>query len=185
VNKLAVVLSVIAILVGVANLAKSTFASIPDSQGVIHGCYVPGTGGQTSGNLRVIDTARPALFGGVCKPGEISLDWSATGPQGAPGTPGTPGAAGATNVVVRTATAGPAVVTAGGNVDCQAGERATGGGISATTGGTGGLAVVTESRPQPATAGATPTTWFALVRNIGDTNNSTVSATMYVVCASP
>jgi len=49
------------------------YASIPDSAGVIHGCY------QTSnGSLRVIDTDA----GGKCSSGENPLNWNQTGPVG-------------------------------------------------------------------------------------------------------
>jgi hypothetical protein len=72
------------------------YASIPDSGGIIHGCYQ-----QYTGALRVIDTAKSA-----CKVAETSLDWNQTGPpgpkgdqgipgpKGDPGIPGTPGVPG-------------------------------------------------------------------------------------------
>jgi hypothetical protein len=53
------------------------YATIPDSNGVIHGCYAKNTGA-----LRVIDT------GQACTSKETPLDWNQTGPQGAPGAPG-------------------------------------------------------------------------------------------------
>jgi hypothetical protein len=49
------------------------YASIPDSGGVIHGCYQ-----KTNGSLRVIDTEA----GGKCSSGENSLSWNQTGPAG-------------------------------------------------------------------------------------------------------
>jgi hypothetical protein len=56
------------------------YATIPQSSGVIHGCY------QTSGgSLRVIGT-NPTVGGGKCSPGETALDWNQTGPQGEAGT---------------------------------------------------------------------------------------------------
>jgi hypothetical protein len=55
------------------------YASIPDSSGVIHGCYKT-----TGGGLRVIDTDR----GATCTTGEKSLNWNQTGPQGATGPRG-------------------------------------------------------------------------------------------------
>ena len=51
------------------------YASIPDSNGVIHGCYV-----KTTGQLRVIDSG-----GKGCEPGEKPLDWNQTGPTGSTG----------------------------------------------------------------------------------------------------
>jgi len=62
-----------------------TFAAIPDSSGVIHGCYQ-----KNVGNLRVIDA------GGSCRPSEIAISWSQTGPPGAPGPQGPKGDTGAT-----------------------------------------------------------------------------------------
>jgi Collagen triple helix repeat (20 copies) len=74
-------------------VAVVAYASIPDSSGVIHGCYNP------KGTLRVIDSSTD-----TCKPNETGLDWSQTGPpgpqgsagpQGAPGPMGAPGPQGA------------------------------------------------------------------------------------------
>jgi hypothetical protein len=66
----------------------TAYASIPDSSGVIHGCYT-----KASGSLRVIDTGAAA----TCRVGETPLDWSQTGPQGSQGTQGPQGPAGATH----------------------------------------------------------------------------------------
>src|SRR5215831_10136938 len=60
-------------------------ATVPDSGGVIHGCYVAG------GGLRVIDTSVA-----TCKTSETPISWSVTGPPGAAGQPGSSGPAGAT-----------------------------------------------------------------------------------------
>ncbi len=51
-------------------------ASIPDAQGVIHGCYLT-----SGGRLRVIDSDK----GQHCKATETPLNWNQTGPQGLPG----------------------------------------------------------------------------------------------------
>jgi hypothetical protein len=54
------------------------YATIPDANGVIHGCY------QTSkGDLREIDSSSS-----TCKNGETALDWNQTGPQGPSGPRG-------------------------------------------------------------------------------------------------
>ena len=53
------------------------YASIPDSAGVIHGCY-----GKSNGQLRVIDE------GQSCKNNETALDWNEQGPQGLQGPQG-------------------------------------------------------------------------------------------------
>ena len=59
----------------IALAAGIAYATIPDSAGVIHGCY------RNNGQLRVIDPSN----GGACKNNETGLDWSQTGPQGPPG----------------------------------------------------------------------------------------------------
>ena len=48
-------------------------AAIPDSSGVIHGCYQ-----KNVGNLRVIDPDA----GDNCRPPEIAISWNQTGPVG-------------------------------------------------------------------------------------------------------
>jgi len=57
------------------------YASIPDSAGVIHGCYQ-----KNNGQLRVID---PAVSS--CTTSETPLQWSQTGPQGPMGSQGPEG----------------------------------------------------------------------------------------------
>ncbi|HXW34342.1 MAG TPA: hypothetical protein VEJ87_07160 [Acidimicrobiales bacterium] len=64
-------------------------ASIPDSQGVIHACYIPANKATT---LKVIDTARGT---GECPNGYEPLTWNQTGPGGPAGATGTQGPAGA------------------------------------------------------------------------------------------
>jgi hypothetical protein len=66
-----------------AIVAGFAFASIPDSQGVIHGCYAPAL----ANRLRVIDTGA----GQKCRATEKQLNWNRTGPQGSPGPQGPPG----------------------------------------------------------------------------------------------
>jgi hypothetical protein len=58
-------------------LGGIAFAVIPDSAGVIHGCY-----GKSNGQLRVIDE------GQACKNNETPLDWSQQGPPGEKGDTG-------------------------------------------------------------------------------------------------
>ena len=55
--------------------AGIVYASIPDSAGVIHGCYA-----KSGDAIRVIDNEVT-----TCKPGETALAWSVRGPQGLPG----------------------------------------------------------------------------------------------------
>jgi hypothetical protein len=52
-------------------------AAIPDSSGVIHGCY-----GKSNGQLRVVDSA------GGCKKNETAISWNQRGPAGPRGLPG-------------------------------------------------------------------------------------------------
>jgi hypothetical protein len=78
----AVQILVIAVAAGIGGAAVA-YATIPDSNGLIHGCYKTG-----NGDLRVIDGA-----GGSCKPGETALNWTqikpvlrvAFGPAAGPG----------------------------------------------------------------------------------------------------
>lgn len=60
-------------------------AAIPDSGGVIHGCYSKGLG-----SLRVIDTAKTS----GCRPSETALTWNLQGPKGDTGPQGLQGPAG-------------------------------------------------------------------------------------------
>jgi len=78
--------------------AFGAVSSIPDSAGVVHGCYDSG------GNVKVIDASVTAS----CPKGYSSLDWNQTGPAGKNGKDGTDGTNG-TN-----ATNGSSVVTSAG-----------------------------------------------------------------------
>jgi len=73
-------------------------AAIPDSSGVINGCYQ-----KNVGNLRVIDPSA----GDSCRPSEIGISWSQTGPQGPPGPQGPKGDTGATGPAGPAGPAGP------------------------------------------------------------------------------
>lgn len=65
-------------------------ATIPDSGGVIHGCYKAQSDGHAAA-LSVIDTA---LTGGHCPADNTTLNWNQAGPQGPQGATGTTGAQG-------------------------------------------------------------------------------------------
>jgi hypothetical protein len=73
----------IAVLIAIdggLTVAGIVYASIPDSNGVIHGCYANRNGG-----LRVIDTGA----GESCKANrETPLSWNHAGPMGPPGPAG-------------------------------------------------------------------------------------------------
>ncbi len=79
---------------GVFGIATAVQASIPDANGVIHGCFNTSLAhGNPTGGLRVIDTAKP---NGRCASWEAPLNWNQTGPTGARGATGMTGSRGAT-----------------------------------------------------------------------------------------
>jgi len=63
--------------------AGIAYAAIPDSNGVIHGCY-----NKTTGALRV------AVSGKGCGSNELPLDWNSSGPPGPTGPTGPRGPTG-------------------------------------------------------------------------------------------
>jgi hypothetical protein len=96
----------------------------------------------------------------------------ATGSAGSNGADGSDGANGATSVTMRWASSGGAQT---GQVNCLAGERATGGGYGVAS--TSSLRF-TSSTPAPNVVGATPTGWTV-------TATSPDFFSIYVVCAAP
>ena len=82
--------------VGLYGVATAIQASVPDSSGIIRGCYNTSSAhGSPNGALRVIDTSK---IGGNCASGESPLNWNVrgvTGPQGPQGVQGLQGAKGA------------------------------------------------------------------------------------------
>ena len=92
----------LAIFAAVATIAAVAVAvatgAIPDSAGVIHGCYVSGTG-----QLRVYDTAVAGAK--KCASNETALTWNQQGPQGPQGPTGQAGPQGPTGA---SGPAGPA-----------------------------------------------------------------------------
>jgi hypothetical protein len=82
-------LVVLAGAVALAAAGSIAWAAIPDSGGVIHGCYE-----NVSGKLRVSDTddGEPK----ACGNNETSLSWSQQGPPGPPGPEGPKGDTGDT-----------------------------------------------------------------------------------------
>jgi len=84
--------SVVALGVGIAIVAGSiAYASIPDSNGTIHGCY-----NKALGSLRVIDPASHDPLKGKCLGSETAISWNQTGPAGPPGSAGVAGPKGDT-----------------------------------------------------------------------------------------
>jgi hypothetical protein len=70
---------------GLFGIATAVDASIPDSNGLIHGCY-----SKTTGALRVIDTAKNQK----CGTAELALSWNQRGPKGMRGASGATGITG-------------------------------------------------------------------------------------------
>jgi len=66
---------------------------------------------------------------------------------------------------------------------CLAGEVATGGG-AVTSAASGGQINITASRPEPETAGSTPTSWRISATNVGSASG-TITVQTFVICASP
>lgn len=116
-RKLFVVLTALA-LVGVGAVAM---ASIPDANGVIHGCRK-----NSGGALRVIDTDA----GQTCMANETALSWNQTGPQGATGPQGPAG--GVSGYEIATATqdwpGGGGSFSGTLEAQCPSGKKVLGGG---------------------------------------------------------
>jgi hypothetical protein len=106
------VLLALAIGGAVFGIATAVQASIPDANGVIHGCYNTSLAhGNPTGALRVIDTS---AVNGHCANWEAPLNWSAaagvtgaTGATGATGPTGPTGPTGATGATGPSGTTGP------------------------------------------------------------------------------
>jgi hypothetical protein len=89
----------VAVVAMVLALGGVGWAAIPDSGGVIHGCYQ-----KEHGQLRVIDSEQQQS----CKHSEVALNWSQTGPQGPAGPQGPKGDTGAIGPQGPAGTQGPA-----------------------------------------------------------------------------
>ena len=76
--------AIAALSVLIALTAPAAYASIPDANGVIHGCY-----NHVNGNTRIIDTATSS-----CKHPEVAVQWGQQGPSGPAGSAGSQGVAG-------------------------------------------------------------------------------------------
>lgn len=87
--------------------AGISYAAIPDSTGLIHGCY-----STTSGALRVIDPAKTK----ACPTGTTGLNWNQKGLQGPAGPKGPAGPQGPQGPAGPQGPQGPAGATAGVSV---------------------------------------------------------------------
>jgi hypothetical protein len=122
----------------------------------------------------------------ISKKARVSLE-GGRGPQGGPGPggpagpPGPPGPAGATKVVVRQGT--PFSIPFGMNgtstASCNPGERAVGGGNTASD----PLLAVSQSLPIGGSTSAPPTGWRVDAHNTNTAGAANLTAV--VVCASP
>ena len=83
--------------VAAAGIAAAVQAAIPDSSGVIHGCY-----NASNGQLRVVSS------GHACRRSEHAVSWNHTGPRGTAGPSGPAGATGVAGSMGATVTAGRA-----------------------------------------------------------------------------
>ena len=78
--------------------AGIAYAAIPNTSGVINGCYLSG-----QGQLRVIDTEK----GETCKSNETAISWNQKGPKGDQGIQGPKGDKGETGATGATGPTGP------------------------------------------------------------------------------
>ena len=165
---------VVATIVVALAASGVAFATIP-SNGVISACYT-----KPGGNMRVIDATT-----GSCGPKESSLNWNvqgATGPQGPAGEQGPAGPegpAGPANVVLRSKEI-DGVGGVRGTINCNDGERATGGGFDAR--GNGGTLTIYEDHPVPTTPGGVPTGWTVDI-GVPDMTYPNGLGVVYVICA--
>jgi len=150
----AVVVAVLALAGGIA------YAAIPDSNGVIHGCFKT-----VGGQLRVIDTSTTS-----CLPSETAISWNQMGP---PGTPGVSGYEEKTHQVFVTAGAFTNVT-----VFCSAGKKVLGGGFDIETPDD---VKVFSSEPSDGSGNIIDNGWNVFVHNAGSVTRQ-VTAT--AICAS-
>src|SRR5262245_44414659 len=163
-----------AIVLGVAAVGVA-YAGIPDSSGLIHGCYKTLTG-----QLRAIDTEA----GGACASSEKPLDWSRTGPQGLAGPTGASGISG--YEIVRHFFSSPTFhdqKNAAVSVECPAGKSVLGGGGFGQWSNADGFIFPTQLE------GSLPagTEWEIFLTTVDGTafpDGATIFGEMFVVCAS-
>src|SRR5215469_6371589 len=75
------------VLVAVGGAAYAASSSIPDSNGLIHGCYQSNGAGATNGTpLNIIDTSQAS-----CGKNQTPITWNQTGPAGPRGAVGPAG----------------------------------------------------------------------------------------------
>lgn len=75
----------VAVVSALASVAAVSYAAVPDSNGVIHGCY-----SNLNGSLRIIDSEA----GQGCNALQTAISWNQVGVPGPPGPQGPAGPAG-------------------------------------------------------------------------------------------
>lgn len=175
----------------VVTLGGAAYATIPDSAGVIHGCYKIGGEGFDSqrGSLRVIDTDS----GQSCRKHETALTWNQTGPQGPAGPQGNTGAQGpegpqgvqgAPGLSGYVVSTNSAVVgglsTIHGAAYCPAGTVPLGGGINVSDYGTNGNGYNAQNNIHTIESFPSGTQWFVGIVN---NNSAPITAVWYATCA--
>jgi hypothetical protein len=122
----------------------------------------------------------PAGAQGLPGPRGIEGPRGADGPQGAKGTPGAPGA---THVVTRTqqVTGSKASQAMGAKVYCQAGERATGGGLQVAN--IASYASFRQEESNPVDDGKGPVGWHGVV--LPSVTDPSTTLIVSVICVSP
>jgi hypothetical protein len=176
----------IAVVVGgvTFGIASAVQASIPDANGVIHGCYKTNTG-----SLRVIDNT-----GSSCAASETPLTWSQRGPTGAKGATGAAGPSGPTGASgplsgyesVSSETvfhdfSKPDPANYGVLVYCPAGKKVLGGGAFVGWYGAAGyiqIGLVAEDGPTGSDTG-----WSAEAEQPTAPGVTTMPVTVYALCA--
>ncbi len=169
---------VVAFAVTVGGVA---YASIPDSAGLIHGCYA-----NSNGALRLVD-------GVPCKSTEAAVLWNQKGVPGIPGTNGTNGVSGY-EAVSRTIDSSTASSSDPGNslsvaIGCSAGHKAVGGGaidvvwIDANS----GRHIGNLSQSGPLNSGGVFNIWIATITKLDGSNfgdGEKAEATVTIFCMS-
>ena len=91
-RRLAVVLGVA--IIGLALVGSIAYASIPDSSGVLHGCYsANGANAKGGAQLNLVNSDQA-----TCTNGQTAVTWSQTGPAGGTGPTGPTGPAGPSDI---------------------------------------------------------------------------------------
>lgn len=172
-------LIIAAIAAAMLSVAGVALASIPDSSGVIHGCYAT-----KSGALNVIDTDA----GQTCAKGTTGLNWNQTGPQGPQGPAGPAGATGPAgpstagtaglDVIMVTQSPGGTSTSVGTTAVCPLSHPFVLGGGGAAIGSEPNWIGIAVSKPDTVNGAAAPNAWT--VQGVPD---GAETFTAYAMCA--